>query len=111
MAENVFKNQSQINTTRTKFIIAGGTIALAVIALFVFSVNTPNPEWGNYWRIKPLLLTPFIGTLGGMAMYYCTRLAAYMQINKVVGFLLSMPVYIVILWIGIILGLNGTLWN
>ncbi|MBE99400.1 potassium transporter KefB [Flavobacterium coralii] len=111
MAENVFKNQSQINTTRTKFILAGGTIALAVIALFVFSVNTSNPEWGNYWKVKPLLLTPFIGAFGGMVMYYCTRLAAYMQINKVAGFLLSIPVYVVILWIGIVLGLNGTLWN
>lgn len=63
MEENVFKNQSHINTTITRFIIAGGTIALAVIALFVFSVNTPNPEWGNYWRVKPLLLIPFIALL------------------------------------------------
>ncbi|WP_297333390.1 potassium transporter KefB [Flavobacterium sp.] len=111
MERNVLKNQSHINKARARFIIGGGTIALVVIAFFILSVNIPNPEWGRYWRVKPLLLTPFIGAFGGMVMYYCTRLAAFLQINKVAGFLLSMPVYLVILWIGIVLGLNGTLWN
>jgi pilus assembly protein TadC len=111
MKNRIFKDEPHINTKRAKFVISGGILALAVISFFVLSADAPHPGWSSYWMVKPLLLTPFAGAFGGLVVYYCTRLAAFLQLNKVVAFLLSVPVYIVILWLGIILGLNGTLWN
>lgn len=87
---------------------AGGWLTgLCLIALFVFSVQDPDSEWGNYWRVRPLLLTPLVAGMGAMAAYFIYRKGA----GRILFTVLAAGAFLFSLWIGIILGLDGTLWD
>jgi hypothetical protein len=89
----------------------GAGIALAVISLFVFGADNVNPEWGKFWMIRPLIVTPLAGATGGAFFYFMNGLRAKGQINGTVAVILSLIVYIIGLWLGIVLGLDGTMWD
>ena len=106
VSENL--NPSQPNSSNLgKRMLIGGGIALAVIAVFVFGAGKGKPEWGNYWMVKPLLLTPLIGAMGGAYTYVINRFG----LNRAITIVLSIIGFIMILWVGIVLGLNGTMWD
>ena len=102
--------QSQPNVSIATPILIGAGIALVVISLFVFGVDQPNPEWGKYWRIRPLIVTPLAGAAGGVFYVFMDYLSSR-GLNKAVAIILSLVVYIIGLWMGIVLGLVGTMWN
>lgn len=92
-------------------VVIGGLIAFALISFFVFGVDNPNPEWPDNWQIKPLILTPLAGMAGGLFFHF---LEGWRSKSGWVGFaslLLSILGFLVALWMGTILGLNGTMWN
>lgn len=91
--------------------IIGAAIALVVISLFLFGVNNPKPEWGTFWMLKPLIITPLAGAAGGGATYLVSLLSTQNGWQKALAILVSVVGYIIALWLGIVLGLNGTLWN
>lgn len=91
-------------------ILVGAGIALLVISFFVFGVDEPHPEWGKFWMIKPLLLTPLAGALGG-AFYSFMDYQSSRGFNRTLAVLLGIVVYLVGLWLGTVLGLNGTMWD
>ncbi|HZV68559.1 MAG TPA: hypothetical protein VFG10_03415 [Saprospiraceae bacterium] len=110
---------SQTNNSTTQSIhlptlllrmLIGGVIAFLVISFFVFGAYEPNPAWGNLWRIKPLLLTPAAGAMGG-AFYYFMEHMSHRGLNKAVAIILSVIGYVIVLWLGVVLGLNGTMWD
>ena len=90
--------------------LIGGAIAFLVISFFVFGVDEPNPEWGHLWKIKPLFLTPFIGAMGGTFYYFMEHLSRR-GLNKAVAIILGLIGFIIALWLGVVLGLNGTMWD
>lgn len=91
--------------------LIGASIAFVIISLFVFGVENPRPEWGTWWMLRPLLLTPFVGAVGG-GCTYLVGLLSPKQGWKYVGVLVvSVVGYVISLWLGIVLGLDGTLWN
>jgi hypothetical protein len=92
-------------------ILLGGVIALVVIATFVVPIDEPNPEWGKFWMIRPLIITPLAGAMGGLCYYFITHLYSLSGWKKVLSYILSIVIYIIGLWLGIVLGLAGTLWN
>jgi hypothetical protein len=87
--------------------LVGAGIGLLLISLFLLPIKNPNPEWGKFWMIRPFIIVPFAGAMGGLCNYYI------MQFNlpKIVAVLLSVLVFVIGLWIGFVLGLDGTLWN
>ncbi|MGJ5641130.1 potassium transporter KefB [Formosa sp. S-31] len=89
----------------------GGVTGAIIITAFVFSVDTPKPEWPVLWRIKPLLLTPFVAACGGLAVYAIQTYSKLKNWNAILSGILSLVVFIITLWFGIVLGLNGTLWD
>lgn len=89
----------------------GAGIALAVISLFVFGADNPNPEWGEFWMIRPLIVTPIAGATGGAFYFFMNRMREKGQINGAATIILSLIVYIIGLWLGIVLGLDGTMWD
>lgn len=91
--------------------IIGAAIGLAVISFFVLSANGGNPEWGRFWMIKPLIMGPFAGAMGGLVSFFLAQLADINGWNKVLVTIFSVLVFIVGLWMGIVLGLNGTMWD
>lgn len=95
-----------------KRMLLGAAIALAVISFFVFGVDNPDPAWPAFWRIRPLIITPLAGAAGG-ACYYIIEQHLLNQggWRKGLAIVLSILVYIIGLWLGIVLGLDGTMWD
>jgi hypothetical protein len=103
--------QPVFTTGLSKRMLFGAILGLLVISVFVIGAGKGNPDWGGYWRIKPLLLTPFIGAVVGMCYDITERLR---KLNGWLGYLfagLSIIGYAAGMWIGIVLGLAGTMWD
>jgi multidrug transporter EmrE-like cation transporter len=91
-------------------IFVGSGIALIVISFFVFGVDEANPAWGKFWMIRPLIIAPLAGAMGG-AFYSFMDYQSSRGFNRTVAILLSLVVYIIGLWLGTVSGLDGTMWN
>lgn len=91
--------------------LIGGVIALALISLFLSGVNTPNPAWPTWWMLKPLVIVPLAGATGGVCFGILSQLQRQFGWNKALTLVLSAIIYLIGLWMGTVLGLNGTLWN
>jgi hypothetical protein len=89
----------------------GYVIGLVIISFFVFSVDHPHPDWGKFWQVKPLIITPLAAAFGMLVFYLKDFIPAVSDWKKTVVIIFSAIVYIIALWMGIVLGLNGTLWN
>ncbi len=95
-----------------KYMLIGLCIGLAAILFFVLQADEPVPaEWGRLWMVKPLIVTPLTGALGGLSFYIIERVRLQMGWNKLLMGVISGIVFLVILWLGIVLGLNGTMWD
>ncbi|GAB3929881.1 potassium transporter KefB [Mucilaginibacter myungsuensis] len=92
-------------------ILFGAGIGLVAISVFVIGAGAGDPQWGPYWRIKPLLLTPFLGAIVGLC-YDVTE-----PLRKIEGwvgkmfYVLSVLGYLIGMWMSLILGLAGTMWD
>ena len=94
-----------------KPVLIGGGIALAVIALFVLPVKHPDPAWGQFWMVRPFIITPLAGATGGAVYCFLNWIINPAGWSKVGVIALSTVIYLIGLWMGIVLGLVGTLWN
>jgi hypothetical protein len=94
-----------------KRMLIGATIGLALISFFVFGVDQPNPAWGKYWMIKPLIITPLAGAMCGLSNYIIMGYYSVVGLNRTVAMIISGVIFLIGLWMGIVLGLNGTMWN
>lgn len=109
--------QANHSTTHTlqpslgKRMLIGAGAGLALISLLLFSVKEPNPDWGALWMIRPLIVVSFAGAMAGLCNYYIFYFRSMVGINKAVALFISVMVSIIGLWMGFILGLDGTLWN
>lgn len=61
--------------------------------------------------LKPLIIVPLAGAIGGALYYFMETLRYQGSWGKIVVTIVSVIGYIIILWLGTVLGLNGTLWN
>lgn len=95
----------------TKRMLIGAAIGLVLISMFLLSVGKGNPAWGELWRIKPLIMVPLAGAGAGLVNYFLDELRAQGGWIKAITMILTVIVYIIALWLGSVLGLNGTLWN
>jgi hypothetical protein len=89
----------------------GGGIALALISLFLSGVDEPHPDWPKYWMIRPLIIVPIAGALGGAFTYFMDGLRYQGGWLTAFGYVLTILGYIVAVWMGSVLGLDGTMWN
>lgn len=94
-----------------KRMLQGAGIALIVISAFLLSAGEPNPEWSKLYMVKPLILTPLVASLGGVLYYFLENLSSQGGWRKTLAIILSLVGYIIVLWMGTVLGLNGTYWN
>lgn len=90
--------------------LIGAGIGLILISFFVFGAGQTSPEWGKFWMIRPLLISPIAGALGGAFYHYMNSLAKR-GMNTTVTAILSMSVFIITIWLGIVFGLAGTMWD
>jgi len=109
--KNNLTEQPGNDVSFAKPMLIGAGIAFILISVFLFSVDHPKPEWGKFWMVKPMIMVPFAGAMGGLFYYFMNYLSSTQGFNKTVAILLSFIVYIVGLWLGSVLGLNGTMWD
>lgn len=93
------------------YMAIGAFFALLAIGLLLGSVKHPKPEWGEFWMIRPLLVVPISGAAGGVLFYVIRRLLNLGTVSKIIGVFLGAFVYIISLWLGTVMGLDGTLWD
>lgn len=91
--------------------LTGAIIGLAAISLLIFPIKNPDPAWGEYWRIRPLIITPLVAAFGFLSFFLKDYLKPQSDAGKIVVFLISLLAFMVALWMGTILGLDGTLWD
>lgn len=92
-------------------LILGYLIGLGIISSFVFTVNTPDPAWGQNWWMRPLVITPLATACGSLAFFLVDFVKPQNIFGKIICYLLSSFAFVISLWLGIVLGLDGTLWN
>jgi hypothetical protein len=94
----------------SKRMLLGATIGFILISIFLLSAGEPNPEWGKLWMIRPLIIVPLAGAIGGGISYFLNqRYPAGWK--KALATLFSLIIYLIGLWLGTIVGLDGTYWN
>jgi hypothetical protein len=100
-------NQSSL----AKRMLLGAAIGLLLICFFLNTAGNPNPMWPKLWIIRPLIIVPLAGAMGGLCNYYLVHYHGTIGLNKTVAIILSVIVFIIGLWLGTVLGLDGTYWN
>ena len=97
-------------TTLFKAMFTGAAIGLIVILFFVIG-GQPKPEWGKFWMIRPLIITPIAAAMGGAFFYFINHLLHKPGWRKVLVIFIGVIGFVIALWLGIVLGLDGTMWN
>lgn len=94
-----------------KRMLIGAAIALTLITIFLLKAGAPDPAWGKFWMIRPLIIVPLAGACGGVFYHLMDTLRSKGGWKKIAANVLSVVVFIIGLWLGTVLGLNGTMWN
>lgn len=98
--------------TLARLAFIGWIIGLAVILVFILPVlNHSHPDWPKYWMIRPLIITPLAGAVGGVWYYLMDFLRYQGRWKTVVAYVLSFIGCFIAIWLGIVLGLVGTMWH
>lgn len=105
------QNQSIQAASVRKRMLVGAGIGLILISFFLIGTGEPAPEWPEFWWIRPLLLVPAAGALGGLFYYIMDPLRSQGGWRTALAYLLSGMVYLLVLWLGTVLGLAGTMWD
>lgn len=109
MKENVSNTVS--STGLMKRMLIGGVIGLVLISLFLISADDADPTWNRLWFIKPLIITPIAAAMGGGFHFYVDKIFSSNNWSSVLAFTLGTLGFVVALWLGTVLGLDGTYWN
>ena len=103
---------SKINKGMYVYIfLLGATISLIIMYSFISSIQIPSPNWGTYWQFKPLILGPIIAGLGMILAYMALKYMMTLKLPKILSYLFALIIFIIILWVSMVLGFNGTLWD
>lgn len=91
--------------------LVGAAIGLLLISLFLISAGDANPAWPRFWMIRPLIIVPLAGAMGGLCNYYIVHYFNKAGLNRTIAIILSVIVFVIGLWLGTVLGLDGTYWD
>ena len=90
--------------------LIGGSIALVLISLLIFGAQAET-VWPKLWFVRPLIIVPLAGASGGAFYHFMDKKFPQKGWLKGFSIVISMFVYAVALWMGTIIGLDGTLWD
>lgn len=94
-----------------KPILIGAGIALSLVALFLAGADSADPSWHALWWVRPLVIVPLAGATGGFCYNVLHRWQQQRHWHRGLILLVSLFLFIVGLWLGFVLGFNGTYWN
>jgi hypothetical protein len=93
--------------------IVGGSFALILINIFLLKAGEPDPSWGwsDLWMIRPLLIVPLAGAMGGAFFHIMEPIRRRGGKMRWLALAISLAVYIIGFFMGFVLGLDGTYWD
>jgi hypothetical protein len=103
--------QPVITRQLIKRMLVGAGIALTLIVIFLAGVDETDPDWGRFWMVRPLVIVPAAGAAGGAFFHFMIQFPYQHSWQKILANIISVIVYIIGLWMGVVLGLDGTLWD
>ena len=93
-----------------KAMLLGAGIGLIIILLFITGAQT-QPHWPDHWKVRPLIITPLAAALGGGLAYITTSILKRKGMHTIIAVFISLIGFLIALWMGIVVGLDGTLWD
>lgn len=109
--QNESQNQPIHTASVGKRMLVGAGIGFILIAFFLIGAGEPDPHWPTLWWMRPLLAVPAAGALGGLFYYNMDPLRSQGGWRTALSYGLSLLVYLLVLWLGTVLGLAGTMWD
>jgi H+/Cl- antiporter ClcA len=106
-----YSSQTTLKPSLFTRMLIGAIAGLILISFFLMKADEPDPAWGKYWMIRPIIMMAFAGAMAGLCNYYLFRFHKKLRINKTLAIIASIAVGIAGLFIGFVLGLDGTMWN
>jgi hypothetical protein len=92
--------------------LVGAGIGLALVTFFLIANTYTKPEWGKFWMLRPLIITPLAAAGGGLGTYFMEYILGYKGgLSKIIAVIISIIGFLISLWLGTVLGFAGTLWN
>lgn len=111
MNQTAFKERKVFTKFLFKRMLLIGSIGLAIVSVFVIGAGKGDQAWGSNWQIKPLLLTPILGAIIGLLYDITEPLRKLKGIIGITFTILSVIAVLIGLFISLVLGLNGTMWD
>ncbi|TDQ08181.1 potassium transporter KefB [Pedobacter metabolipauper] len=108
---NNLTTQTTHSASLAKRILLGAGLALILIAFFLLQAGEPNPAWPKFWMIRPLIIVTLAGAMGALFYHLMDPLRNMGGWRKISVNILCLIVYVIALWLGTVLGLDGTLWD
>ncbi len=94
-----------------KFALIGAVIGLVLISIFLMGVKHADPSWPKYWQLKPLVIVPLAAAAGGAFFYFMNGFSRRGFWVGLLARIVGLICFIIALWLGTVLGLDGTLWD
>ncbi|TNF72796.1 MAG: potassium transporter KefB [Bacteroidetes bacterium] len=91
--------------------LQGAGIGFMLILLFLVMADGARPEWGTFWMLRPLFVVTFAGAMGGAFYTFLDPWRRKGRFQRILANLISAMVFVFGIWIGSILGLDGTYWD
>ncbi len=95
----------------SKSLAWGAGIALLLISLFLAGVRNPSPNWPSWWIVRPVIVVTVAGATGGFLFFLTGAWRRAGGRKAIVGYTAGVLLYTLALWLGSVLGLDGTLWH
>lgn len=109
--KNTFPSASLLPAYFIKPMLLGSIIALLLIIAFLSGVDHPDPAWPKFWMVRPLIIVPLAGAAGGAFFAILRPMRQRGGWVTALAYVLSFVAFVIALWMGTVLGLDGTLWN
>ncbi len=91
-----------------KPMLLGAVVGL--VAFFFFSRGEGKPEWGSLWKIRPLVVLLLSGAFWGVCFNYLVR-QKFFPLSNTATIILGILGLILGMWMGIVVGFDGTMWD
>ena len=94
-----------------KRMVLGAGVGFLFISLFLIMADGAQPQWGDYWMLRPMLVVPLATALSAVFYTFMDPWRLRGGYRQLLANVLSLLGFVLSLWLGSVLGLDGTYWD